>query len=168
MTNLIAYFTITLSLIGYDKVSELMESLGYNNSPTPNVLMQVMEEESEAFYRPYGKLAKDALAQPEAHSMVANIVEKTNINKATDPDKVDTAMNILGGITDIFCKSSDSVKDIINATNGTDKAIAQYGIERTLAQQEDEKNKRTIYWILGGIGVILIIAIILAIVMKRN
>lgn len=166
-----ATFTTALDLIGTDKVRDLLEELGYNDEPTPALCMEILDREGRNFSIPFGKLLKEAVNTPAAKAWFLVAARKNKASGAstlTAEQKSNMGLAWTNTIADLFVKGLDSTSDILNATNGTNQTVAMAQYYAELRRQEEASQKTTLYWILGGIGVLLIVVIFIVALTKRN
>lgn len=171
MTKVQAIFKTALDLIPGDKVRELLEGLGYDAEPTPALCMEVLEQEGPAFSVPFGKLMKEAANTPEAKALflvAARKMKASGTSGLTAEQKSQMGLTWFNSIADLFGKGLNSASDIANATNGTNQTLAMAQYYAELRRQEEAAQRTTLYWILGGIGVLLIVVIFIVALTKRN
>ena len=173
MTKEKAIFTFAIDAIGKDKVSELLQELGYSAEPTPELLMDVLDREGKAFSVPFGKLMKKAAKNPKSKAMLlaAAKVSKAsgeNTSGMTAEEKSKLGLKWFDSIATLFGTAINSVDDIANATNGTNSQLALAQLEREQRLREEASQKTTLYWILGGVGILLVIVIFAIALTKRN
>lgn len=188
MTNLQAYFATAAQLLGTEKIVQLMGEYGYNGTPSADILMEMAEKEGKEFLQMLGEEIQEALKTDEAKTLFLIAAQQANrISKATGKQAngtdtiVDTttttgsatqrseqAMAWFDRIASLFGKGLDSVPAITGAIDGTNKTLAEAEYLRQLQLQEEQRNKKTLYWVLGGIGVLLIIVIFVIALSKRS
>lgn len=188
MTNLEAFFTTAAQLLGTEKLVQLMDEYGYSGTPSATALLEMADKEGKEFLRVLGEELQEALKTDEAKTMFLVAAQRANqLSKATgkQTDGTDTivdttttggsaterseqAMAWFDRIASLLGKGLDSVPDITNSVNGTNKTIAETQYLRQLQLQEEQKNKKTLYWVLGGIGVLLVIVIFVIALSKRS
>ena len=183
MTKEKAIFTFAIDAIGRKKVSKLLQKLGYQGEPTAELCMEVMDKEGKAFALPFGKLMQQAAKDPQTK---AKLLAAAKLDKAagtnagvnagatagttgmTAEQKSQQGLAWFNAIAGLFGTAINSVDDIANATNGTNATLAmsQYMAEQRKA--EEAAQKTTLYWILGGVGVLLIVTIFVIALSKRS
>ncbi len=180
MTKEKAIFTFAIDVIGRKKVSKLLQKLGYQGEPTAELCMEVMDKEGKAFALPFGKLMQQAGKDPRTK---AKLLAAAKLDKAagtnaginagatsgmTAEQKSQQGLAWFNAIAGLFGTAINSVDDIANATNGTNATLAmsQYMAEQRRA--EEAAQKTTLYWILGGVGVLLIVTIFVIALSKRS
>lgn len=180
MTKEKAIFTFAIDAIGRKKVSKLLQKLGYQGEPTAELCMEVMDKEGKAFALPFGKLMQQAAKDPQTK---AKLLAAAKLDKAagtnaginagatsgmTAEQKSQQGLAWFNAIAGLFGTAINSVDDIANATNGTNATLAmsQYMAEQRRA--EEAAQKTTLYWILGGVGVLLIVTIFVIALSKRS
>lgn len=183
MTKEKAIFTFAIDAIGRKKVSKLLQKLGYQGEPTAELCMEVMDKEGKAFALPFGKLMQQAGKDPRTK---AKLLAAAKLDKAaganagvnagatagttgmTAEQKSQQGLQWFNAIAGLFGTAINSVDDIANATNGTNATLAmsQYMAEQRKA--EEAAQKTTLYWILGGVGVLLIVTIFVIALSKRS
>lgn len=180
MTKEKAIFTFAIDAIGRKKVSKLLQKLGYQGEPTAELCMEVMDKEGKAFALPFGKLMQQAAKDPRTK---AKLLAAAKLDKAagtnaginagatsgmTAEQKSQQGLAWFNAIAGLFGTAINSVDDIANATNGTNATLAmsQYMAEQRRA--EEAAQKTTLYWILGGVGVLLIVTIFVIALSKRS
>ena len=183
MTKEKAIFTFAIDAIGRKKVSKLLQKLGYQGEPTAELCMEVMDKEGKAFALPFGKLMQQAAKDPQtkAKLLAAAKLDKaagtnagviagatTGTTGMTAEQKSQQGLQWFNAIAGLFGTAINSVDDIANATNGTNATLAmsQYMAEQRKA--EEAAQKTTLYWILGGVGVLLIVTIFVIALSKRS
>lgn len=175
MTREKAIFSFTLDVLGKEKVGALLAQFGYDGTPTPELCMQALNEQGKAFAKPFGKLMKQAAKAPEAKK---KLLAAAKMNKAaggttttsgmTAEQKSEQGLQWFNAIASLFGTAINSVDDIANATNGTNTALAQAQMEREERLRQEAQQKTTLYWILGGIGLLLIVVIFVVALTKRQ
>ena len=185
MTKEKAIFAFALDLIEPEKVANLLQKLGYKQMPTPELCMEVLDREGKAFALPFGKLMKEAAKKPEAK---AKLLAAAKLNKAagqagvnagatagttagtpmTAEQKSQQGLAWFNAIAGLLGTAINSVDDIANATNGTNQNIAIAQMEREERLRQEASQKTTLYWIIGGIGILLIVVIFVVALTKRN
>ena len=92
----------------------------------------------------------------------------TGTTGMTAEQKSQQGLQWFNAIAGLFGTAINSVDDIANATNGTNATLAmsQYMAEQRKA--EEAAQKTTLYWILGGVGVLLIVTIFVIALSKRS
>ena len=184
MTKEKAIFTFAIDAIGRKKVSKLLQKLGYQGEPTAELCMEVMDKEGKAFALPFGKLMQQAAKDPQTKAKLlaaakldkaagANAGTNAGVNAGstsgmTPEQKSQQGLQWFNAIAGLFGTAINSVDDIANATNGTNATLAmsQYMAEQRKA--EEAAQKTTLYWILGGVGVLLIVTIFVIALSKRS
>lgn len=176
MSTVLAIFNTALDLIGTDKVGGLLKSLGYESEPTPALCIEVLDREGENFSKPFGEMMLQAAKSPVAKAKF--LVAAQNLSKAsgttgaasslTAQQKSDMGLAWFEKIGGLLATGISSVDDIIDATNGTNAMNAQaaYLYQQRLA--EEQQQKKTLYWIIGGIGVLLIVTVFIIALSKRS
>ena len=86
----------------------------------------------------------------------------------TAQQKSDAGLQWFNAIASLFGTAINSVDDIANATNGTNATLAQAELQRQELLRQEQAQKTTLYWILGGIGVLLIVVIFVVALTKRQ
>lgn len=172
MTKEKAIFVFALDIIGTKKVGKLLQTFGYNGTPTPELCMDVLDKEGKAFAVPFGKLMKQAAKKPEAK---AKLLSAARVNKAagqggtmTAEQKSQQGLAWFNAIAGLFGTAINSVDDIANATNGTNASVALAQLEREERLREEAAQKTTLYWIIGGVGILLVVVIFVIALTKRN
>ena len=168
----LAFFTTALDLIGKDKVRELLCELGYDNEPTPAFLMEVMDQEGKEFGMPFGKLLTEALESPVAKAKVLVAVRHSKLKGSgegamTDEQRANMGLSYLSSIGNTLVNGGTAVAQILRQTSGADAYEQMWKYQATLNQQENDKNQRTLYYILGGIGVLLVVVIFVVALMRK-
>ena len=172
MTKVQAIFTSAIDFIGKDKVSGLLASLGYTGTPTAALCTEVLNREGKKFSVPFGKLMLNAAKKPETK---AKLLKAAKLAKAsgktdgmTDEEKSEAGLKWFSAIASLFATGIENVDDIINATNGTNQTLANAAYLEALRKQEEAQQKQTLYWILGGIGILLVIVVFVIALSKRS
>ena len=179
MTREKAIFTFVIDVLGTEKVGKLLQKFGYEETPTPELCMEVLDKEGHAFAVEFGKLMKQAGKTPKAK---AKLLAAAKLAKAagqsgaagttgsgmTAEQKSEQGLQWFNAIAGLFGTAINSVDDIANATNGTDALIAQSQLEREERLRQEASQKTTLYWILGGLGVVLVVAIFVIALSKRS
>lgn len=188
MTNLQAYFATAAQLLGTEKIVQLMDEYGYNGTPSADILVEMSEKEGKEFLQMLGEEIQDALKTDDAKTLFLIAAQQTNrVSKATGKQATGTdtivstttttgttnqrseqAMAWFDRISSLLGKGLDSVPAIAGAVNGTNKTLAEAQYLQQLQLQEEQKNKKTLYWVLGGIGVLLIVVIFVIALSKRS
>lgn len=182
MTKVQAIFTTAIDFIGKDRVSGLLRKFGCDEEPTAEVCMEVLNREGKAFSIPFGKMMQAASKTPRAKAIMLKAAKMnkatgngSNTEKLTAEQKSQMGLNWFNAIGGFFAKGLDNVDDIINAVDGTNKDIAQaqlmqqnYLMQDALNRREEASQKKTLYWILGGIGVLVIVMIFVIALAKRS
>ena len=173
MDKATAIFTFAIDAIGADKVAELLQKLGYTGEPTAELCKQVLDEKGKAFAAPFGKLMKKAANNPstKATLLAAAKIAKASGEKTsnmTAEEKSEMGLQWFNSLAGLFGTVINSVDDIANATNGTNTNAALYQLEREQRLREEANQKTTLYWILGGVGILLVIVIFAIALPKRN
>ena len=183
MGTVLAIFTTALDLIGKDKVGGLLKSLGYESEPTPALCIEVLDREGANFGKPFGQMMLEAAKSPVAKAkflVAAQRLSKANgstpnaggstpdANGLTAQQKSDMGLAWFEKIGGLLTTGLSSVDDIMNAANGTNamQAQAQYLYQQRLA--EEQQQKKTLYWVIGGIGVLLIVTVFIIALTKRS
>jgi hypothetical protein len=184
MTREKAIFAFVIDVVGAKKVGNLLKQFGYDGEPTPELCMQVLDREGKAFAVPFGELAKEAGKSPKAK---AKLLAAAKLNKAagqagaagtvagtttgtpmTAEQKSQQGLAWFNAIAGLFGTAINSVDDIANATNGTNANLALAQMEREERLREEAAQKTTLYWILGGIGILLVVVIFVVALTKRQ
>lgn len=190
MTREKAIFAFVIDVMGAEKVGNLLKKFGYDGTPTPELCMQVLDKEGKAFAVPFGKLAKQAGKSPKAKAILlaqaklskaagqANGTAGTGTATGTTTTTTGTPMTAeqksqqglawFNSIANLFGTAINSVDDIANATNGTNANLALAQMEREERLREEASQKTTLYWILGGIGILLVVVIFVVALTKRQ
>lgn len=188
MTNLQAFFTTVAQLLGNGKIAQLMDEYGYEGTPSATILIEMAEKEGKEFLRVLGEEAQEALKSDEAKTMFLIAAQRANrltkaTGKQTDPastiventtdsgsatERSEKAMAWFDRITGLLGKGLDSVPDIADAVNGTNKTAAETRYLEELRLREEQQSKKTLYWVLGGIGVLLVIVVFVIALSKRS
>lgn len=176
MGTVLAIFTTALDLIGKDKVGGLLKSLGYESEPTPALCIEVLDREGANFGKPFGQMMLEAAKSPVAKAkflVAAQRLSKANgatqdASGLTAQQKSDMGLAWFEKIGGLLTTGMASVDDIIDAANGTNAMNAQaaYMYQQRLA--EEQQQKKTLYWIIGGIGVLLIVTVFIIALSKRS
>ena len=188
MTREKAIFAFVIDVMGAEKVGNLLKKFGYDGTPTPELCMQVLDKEGKAFAVPFGKLAKQAGKSPKAKAI---LLAQAKLSKAagqakgaagtgtatgttttgtplTAEQKSQQGLQWFNAIAGLFGTAINSVDDIANATNGTNANLALAQMEREERRREEASQKTTLYWILGGIGILLVVVIFVVALTKRQ
>ena len=185
MTKVEAIFTFSIDAIGKKKVSQLLQKFGYSGEPTAELCMEVMDKEGKAFALPFGKLMRKAAKNPQTK---AKLLEAASLSKAggaqgaaagvngaattgstlTAQQKSDMGLQWFEKIASLVGVTLNSVDDIANATNGTNLNSSLALLQSEERKKEEAAQKTTLYWILGGIGILLIVTIFVIALSKRS
>ncbi|MGM9838145.1 MAG: hypothetical protein ACI30A_06630 [Paludibacteraceae bacterium] len=188
MNNLKAFFSTIALLLGNEKIAQLMDEYGYEGTPSATVLIEMAKQEGQEFLRVLGEKTQEALKTDEAQTMFLIAAQQANrltkaTGKQTDPaativdsttdsgsatDRSEKALAWFDRISGLLGKGLDSVPDIANAVNGTDKTAAESQYLYELRQREEQQSKKSLYWILGGIGILLVIVVFVIALSKRS
>lgn len=174
MDKATAIFTFAIDAIGADKVAELLQKLGYTGEPTAELCKQVLDEKGKAFAAPFGKLMKKAAKKPQTKAKLLTAAKQLSkaagakTESLTAEQKSNMGLQWFNSIAGLFGTAINSVDDIANATNGTNASTALYQLEREQRMREEASQKTTLYWILGGVGILLVIVIFAIALTKRN
>ena len=173
-----AIFAFALDCIKPAKVSKLLKRFGYSGTPTPELLMEIMDKEGKAFALPFGKLMQEAAKDPEtkAKLLAAAKVSKaagqngaaTGTSNLTAQQKSDMGLQWFSAIAGLFGTAINSVDDIANATNGTNATLAMAQYTEAQRKAEEAQQKTTLYWILGGVGILLVVVVFVIALSKRS
>lgn len=176
MTRTEAIFALVIDVMGQNKVSALLQKFGYDQSPTPELCMQALEENGKAFAVPFGKLARQAARSPKTKQI---LLASARLEKAagqagasgtgmTAEQKSEQGLQWFNAIASLIGTGLNSADDLVNATNGTNQAYAQAELQRQERMRQEAQQKTTLYWILGGVGVLLIVVIFVIALTKRQ
>lgn len=176
MTRTEAIFALVIDVMGQRKVGALLQKFGYDQSPTPELCMQALDENGKAFAVPFGKLARQAARSPKTKEY---LLASAKLEKAagqagapgatlTPEQKSEQGLQWFNAIANLIGTGLNSVDDIANATNGTNTLNAQAMLEQQERMRQEAQQKTTLYWILGGIGVLLIVVIFVIALTKRQ
>lgn len=179
MTREQAIFALTIDVVGTQKIANLLQKFGYEGKPTPELCMQALDEHGKNFAVPFGKLMKQAGKSPKAKATLLAAAKK---NKAagqagtdgagttplTAEQKSEQGLQWFNAIAGLFGTAINSVDDIANATNGTNTNLALAQMQREERMRLEAEQKSTLYWILGGIGVLLVVVIFVVALTKRQ
>lgn len=183
MTRSKAIFAFVIEVMGKDKVGAVLKQVGFAGNPTPELCLKALDKKGKAFAVPFGKLAAEAGKSPKAKEILlanamlskaagqANAAGKGITGTATGmtaQQKSDAGLQWFNAIASLFGTAINSVDDIANATNGTNVALAQAELQRQELLRQEQAQKTTLYWILGGIGVLLIVVIFVVALTKRQ
>lgn len=177
MSKLLTILTSAINLIGKNEVSELLSNLDCDSEATAENCVAAMEKCGDKFTKPFSEMLHEAVKTPAARAkyIVAARALKANgttkgaaVNGMTAEQKADKGLAFINAFATLIGASGGSVSQITNAVNGTDAAVAQANLMLQQRLLEDATQKKTLYWILGGIGVILIIAIFIIALSKRS
>lgn len=182
MTRSKAIFAFVIDVMGKDKVGAVLKQVGYAGNPTPELCLKALDKRGKAFAVPFGKLAVQAGKSPKAKEiLLANATLSKAAGQAnaagtatttgtgmTAQQKSDAGLQWFNAIASLFGTAINSVDDIANATNGTNAALAQAELQRQELLRQEQAQKTTLYWILGGIGVLLIVVIFVVALTKRQ
>lgn len=176
MTRTEAIFALIIDVMGQKKVGALLQKFGYDQSPTPELCMQALDENGKAFAVPFGKLARQAARSPKTKEY---LLASAKLEKAagqagapgatlTPEQKSEQGLQWFNAIANLIGTGLNSVDDIANATNGTTNTFAQAELQRQERMRQEAQQKTTLYWILGGVGVLLIVVIFVIALTKRQ
>lgn len=174
MTKVQDIFTTAIDFIGKDKVSELLRSFGCNEEPTAEVCMEVLNREGKAFSIPFGDMMKAAAKTPKAKAIMRKAAKMSKASgtagtsSLTDDQKAQAGLSWFTAIADLLGKGVENVDDIVNATNGTNATLAQAQLLEAQRRQEEASQKSTLYWILGGVAVLIVVMIFVIALSKRS
>lgn len=182
MTRTKAIFAFVIEVMGKDKVGAVLKQVGFAGNPTPELCLKALDKRGKAFAVPFGKLAVQAGKSPKAKEiLLANAMLSKAAGQAnaagtatstgtgmTAQQKSDAGLQWFNAIASLFGTAINSVDDIANATNGTNAALAQAELQRQELLRQEQAQKTTLYWILGGIGVLLIVVIFVVALTKRQ
>lgn len=170
MTKIQAIFKTAIDLIGADKVSELLRSFGCNEEPTAEVCMEVLNREGKAFSVPFGEMLQAAAKTPKAKAIMRKAAKMSKASGTTgiDDAKATIALQYIQSIGGLLGKGVENVDDIINATNGTNSTLAYAQLLEAQRRQQEASQKSTLYWILGGIGILVVVMIFVIALSKRS
>lgn len=176
MTREKAIFTFVIDVLGTEKVGTVLQKFGYEGTPTPELCMEVLDKEGHAFAVEFGKLMKQAGKTPKAKAKLlaaAKLAKAAgqsgaNTSGMTAEQKSEQGLQWFNAIAGLFGTAINSVDDIANATNGTNALVAQSQLEREERLRQEASQKTTLYWILGGLGVVLVVAIFVIALSKRS
>lgn len=182
MTRSKAIFAFVIDVMGKDKVGAVLKQVGYAGNPTPELCLKALDKRGKAFAVPFGKLAVQAGKSPKAKEiLLANAMLSKAAGQAnaagtatttgtgmTAQQKSEAGLQWFNAIASLFGTAINSVDDIANATNGTNAALAQAELQRQELLRQEQAQKTTLYWILGGIGVLLIVVIFVVALTKRQ
>ncbi len=162
MTREKAIFAFVIEVLGEKKVCNLLKKFGFEGKPTPEILMETLDKEGKAFAVPFGKLMKQAASSPKAKAA-------GQAGAGLTPEqRSEQGLQWFNAIADLFGTAINSVDDIANATNGTDKQLALAELQRQERLRQEAQQKTTLYWILGGIGLLLVVIIFVVALTKRQ
>ena len=174
MTRVKAIFAFVIDVMGKNKVGTVLKQVGYAGEPTPELCLEALDKKGKAFAVPFGKLARQAAKSPKAKEL---LLASAKMNKAagqtTTEDMTAEEKSAMGlawfeAISQLIGTTVNSVDDIANATNGTNAQLALAQLEREERLRQEAAQKTTLYWILGGIGVLLIVVIFVVALTKRQ
>ena len=173
MTREKAIFAFVIEVLGEKKVCNLLKKFGVEDKPTPEILMETLNKEGKAFAVPFGKLMKQAASSPKAK---AKLLAAAKLSKAagqagaglTPEQRSEQGLQWFNAIAGLFGTAINSVDDIANATNGTDAQLAMAELQRQERLRQEAQQKTTLYWILGGIGLLLVVVIFVVALTKRQ
>lgn len=182
MTRSKAIFAFVIDVMGKDKVGAVLKQVGYAGNPTPELCLKALDKRGKAFAVPFGKLAVQAGKSPKAkeillaNAMLSKAAGQANAAGTATPtgtgmtaqQKSDAGLQWFNAIASLFGTAINSVDDIANATNGTNATLAQAELQRQELLRQEQAQKTTLYWILGGIGVLLIVVIFVVALTKRQ
>ena len=173
MTKLQAIMTAFINLIGEDKVSDLLQSLGCYDAPTADTCIAVLDQCGEKFAVPFGHMLQDATKDPAAKKQIlaAAKIAKASGQKTstlTAEQKSNMALSWVNTLGGLLTTGISSASQLNNSINGTDLALAEVEKLRQEREYEQAKQKTTLYWILGGIGILLIVVIFVIALSKRS
>ena len=182
MTRSKAIFAFVIDVMGKDKVGAVLKQVGYAGNPTPELCLKALDKRGKAFAVPFGKLAVQAGKSPKAKEIrLANAMLSKAAGQAnaagtatttgtgmTAQQKSEAGLQWFNAIASLFGTAINSVDDIANATNGTNATLAQAELQRQELLRQEQAQKTTLYWILGGIGVLLIVVIFVVALTKRQ
>lgn len=178
MTREKAIFAFVIEVLGTEKVGKLLKKFGYDGTPTPELCMQALDKEGHAFAVPFGKLMKQAGKSPKAKAKLlaaaklskaaGQAATDANGNPLTAEQKSQQGLQWFNAISSLFGTAINSVDDIADATNGTNKSLALAQMQREERLRQEAQQKTTLYWILGGIGILLIVVIFVVALTKRQ
>lgn len=165
--------TAFINLIGEDKVSELLQSLGCYDAPTADTCIAVLDECGEKFAVPFGHMLQEASKDPSAKAQLLKAAKfaKASGQKTstlTAEQKSNMALNWVNTIGGLLTTGVSSATQLSNSINGTDLALAEMQRLRQEREYEEAKQKTTLYWILGGLGILLIVVIFVIALSKRS
>jgi hypothetical protein len=86
----------------------------------------------------------------------------------TPEQRSEQGLQWFNAIAGLFGTAINSVDDIANATNGTDAQLAMAELQRQERLRQEAQQKTTLYWILGGIGLLLVVVIFVVALTKRQ
>lgn len=180
-----AYFDIAIRFIAAKELGALFASLGYDQVVTADLCITALNENGKDFSIPFGKLAKDALLRPDAKAYIRAALESTAVSfkgrnsrwKRTmpvtnlsffDSEKADGAVNIIDSIGNVLVGGVGSTAELILATKNS--GVSQQDVDLQTAKNESarvriDENK---WWIIGGVGVLAVVVIFIAIVISRK
>ena len=171
MTKVQATFQVAIDAIGKDKVGALLERFGCYEEPTAQVCMEVLDREGAAFGKPFGELMKKAT--PNAKKIFRDAAKLSKAagkggDSMTAEQKSQQGLAWFSAIGDLLGKGVENVDDIVNATNGTNATLAQAQLLEAQRRQEEASQKSTLYWLLGGVGVLVVVMIFVIALSKRS
>ena len=178
MTREKAIFAFVIEVMGKEKVGAVLKQVGFAGNPTPELCLKALDKRGKAFAVPFGKLARQAGQSPKAKEI---LLASAKMNKAagqagattpgtglTPEQKSENGLAWFNAIAGLFGTAINSVDDIANATNGTNNNLALAQLEREERLRQEAAQKTTLYWILGGIGMLLIVVIFVVALTKRQ
>ena len=175
MTREKAIFAFVIEVMGKEKVGAVLKQVGFAGNPTPELCLKALDKRGKAFAVPFGKLARQAGQSPKAKEV---LLQSAKVNKAAGANTAGTSLTAeqksqqgldwFNAIAGLIGKGIDSADDLINATNGTTGLYAQAELERQERLRQEASQKNTVYLVLGGIGVLLIVAIFVFALTKRQ
>lgn len=182
MSKLETILTSAINLIGKEEVSALLEKIGYNTEATASNCLKAMKDCGDDFNIPFGQALKKAAQSPRARARyvaAARLLKGSGATATTEGEgktassmtaeqKADKGLAYIESISKLFIDGGDVVGKLGRTFNGTDKEIALADHTRETRLLEEQQQKKTLYWVLGGLGVILIVAIFIIALSKRS
>ena len=178
MKKIIAFFTTAIAAIGEDKVYDLMRELGYDEYPTPELCVKVLDEQGADFSVPFGQMVLEAGKKKSTKQLfrkAAMIVKGSGTTSGMTPEqKSQMGLDWFNAAGGFLLNGAKSAGELANALNGTNKENAQANnnlalalLAREQSENRDKEEKKTLYWILGGVGVLLIVMIFVVALNRR-
>lgn len=180
ISSLKMYFETILPFCDTQKVKSLLVRLGYQvDEITPALCAKAYMENGKDFFRPFGKIALNAIDSPkfEAYkkALLDNAGQRVKINKASDgsmtqADKVNAGIQYLNVFSSWLDKGVDAYRLSKDSTSAKE-ALAEAERLKALSGYEELQAKNTKQWlwpVIGAVAVLMVVIIAVVILSGRK